>query len=234
MNWETNTSALEAALAPLASGERRYSARSIIWHTGDQISDLLLVRSGWAFRYNLLFDGRRQIFSIFTTGDIVSPQLLNSPVVRYSLQTVTEMEALTIPISAMNNAMSRDARISDMVTRLHHQQHVYYDERLIELGRLNALEKVCAFLMRLLRKMENLDLHPENTYEIPITREIISDTLGLTPVHVSRTMKQLESEGVVTWVRRSLRVRDMDRLKSFLPKFYPTSGDIYLDTTPQV
>lgn len=225
---------LQTMLAPYAVEERSYPGRTIIWHTGDHVSEIFLIRSGWAFRYNLLFDGRRQIFSIFTTGDLISPKLLVTPMVTYSLQSVTDIETLIIDRNRLNEAMSGDEALWNALSRLWYSQHLYYDERIIELGRLNAQEKISAFLVRLLRKMEWLDPDPNHEYEVPITREIISDTLGLTPVHVSRTMKRLESLGAVRWTRKSLKILDPQLLRSLLPKFYPSSTDFSKSTFPQV
>ncbi len=126
---------------------------------------------------------------------MVSPKLLVSPVVAHSLQTITEVEAWAIDCEQLREKIAEDPDLRQVFNQLWYGQNLYCDERIIELGRLNAIEKASAFLMRLIRKMESIEPNPDHQYVVPITREIISDTLGLMPVHVSRTMKHLEVRG---------------------------------------
>jgi len=234
ISMNKNSAEVMAILSPLATEERQYDARSIIWHTGDHIPEILLIKEGWAFRYNLLFDGRRQIFSVFTASDLVSPRLVVAPQVSYSLQTLTKMRALVIDRERMREALNTDEKVSDIFSQLWYSQDLYYDKRMIELGRLNAVEKICAFLIRLIEKLDSLGLGKNGTYEVPITREVISDLLGLTSVHVSRTMKQLENAGAVEWTRRSLKILSIEAIQKALPKFHPATAEFSRNSVPRV
>jgi DNA-binding Lrp family transcriptional regulator len=49
-------------------------------------------------------------------------------------------------------------------------------------------------------------------YDLPMTQEQIADALGLTGIHVNRTLKALAVEGLIVRTRRSLRILDFDQL----------------------
>ena len=53
----------------------------------------------------------------------------------------------------------------------------------------------------------------EHGYELPMTQEELADTLGLTPVHVNRTLKLLEAEGLITRNRRSIAFPDWEKIR---------------------
>jgi DNA-binding Lrp family transcriptional regulator len=41
-------------------------------------------------------------------------------------------------------------------------------------------------------------------YELPMTQEQLGDAVGLTPVHVNRTLKTLEKEGLISRTKRAV------------------------------
>lgn len=223
-----------SAFESFADEEKTFPARTILWHAGDHAPDILLIKEGWCFRYNLLFDGRRQIFTLFTGGDLVSPRLIMMPQVSYSLQTIDRMTALTVKRDRLREALLKDENAREVFDRICYTQHVYYDQRMVELGRLNATEKICALLLRLVEKMDALGLGDNGTYKVPITREIISDLLGLTSVHVSRTMSVLQDEGAIQWDRGELQIFDLEKIRQALPKFYPAMTEISMRRIPRV
>ena len=55
-----------------------------------------------------------------------------------------------------------------------------------------------------------------------MTQEQLADTLGLTPVHVNRTLKALEAESLIRRRRRLLTIEDwagLVRLGDFSPSY---------------
>jgi len=47
---------------------------------------------------------------------------------------------------------------------------------------------------------------------LPMTQEQLADALGMTPVHVNRTLKGLEAEGLIERTRRSVIIGDWKAL----------------------
>jgi DNA-binding Lrp family transcriptional regulator len=53
----------------------------------------------------------------------------------------------------------------------------------------------------------------EGGYELPMTQEQLADALGLTPVHVNRTLKTLEREGLLKREKRHITFPQWERLR---------------------
>jgi DNA-binding Lrp family transcriptional regulator len=63
---------------------------------------------------------------------------------------------------------------------------------------------------------------PATEYELPMTQEQLADATGLTPVHVNRTLKALELDGLIERDRRVVRFPDWRRLQDvadFNPRY---------------
>jgi CRP-like cAMP-binding protein len=54
----------------------------------------------------------------------------------------------------------------------------------------------------------------EMTFSIPLTQELIADALGLTTVHVSRTLRALREDRLIAMDGRSVTIVDFDALSS--------------------
>jgi hypothetical protein len=51
-----------------------------------------------------------------------------------------------------------------------------------------------------------------HSYELPLTQEHLADALGLTPVHVNRTLQALRSIELVTVQHRRVEIRNWEAL----------------------
>ena len=217
----TVTDDLAGKLASMARPGTKLRTRATLVHAGDRPGDLYLLKSGWLFRYQLLADGRRQIFCFFTPGELVAPNLIFSPVCHFSIGALTPSEVLPIDRAMLFDAMARDASFRDMLLSLLAVRMRFMDERMIELGRLTALERMCVLIARLAAKV----MAPsDDRFEVPLARELVSDALGLTPVHVSRTLKVLEQEGAVRWRRTVLEIVDLQKVYANVPRNFAVHG----------
>jgi DNA-binding transcriptional MocR family regulator len=60
--------------------------------------------------------------------------------------------------------------------------------------------------------MERVGLVKGNSFRVPLTHEVFADALGLSVVHIHRTMKQLREEGLVFLKSGSVTLADPERL----------------------
>jgi hypothetical protein len=67
----------------------------------------------------------------------------------------------------------------------------------LSLGRKSADARVAHLLCELAMRLNGGVLDGPTLFELPLTQEQLGDVLGLTPVHVNRTFRQLRSSGAV-------------------------------------
>ncbi len=63
------------------------------------------------------------------------------------------------------------------------------------------------------RRLEVAGLGTTTGYRLPMTQEQIADCAGLTAVHVNRTLKQLEAEGLIVLHKRFDESPDCSRAR---------------------
>ncbi len=85
-------------------------------------------------------------------------------------------------------------------------------EQIVRLGRRNAYERIAHILLELHKRLQAVGLASESSYPTPITQEMLADALGLSIVHVNRTLGRLRRERLVSIDDGRVVLRDVAAL----------------------
>lgn len=210
-----SSAGLASEQGPISEAERvrafwrrveRYAPGAQVGHdrpvNGEQ---RLLIVSGWACDLRILPDGRRQIFSFLLPGDIMDMRG-NTNIGTRAVMALTRLEVVsaTADIPGGDSEAARQWRADD----LHRQELRVYDQ-LTRMGRLSAKERVIHLLLELWERLERVGMVNGDSFKVPLTQEVLADALGLSVVHINRTLKELRRDdwvciksGVVTLKNR--------------------------------
>jgi CRP-like cAMP-binding protein len=83
------------------------------------------------------------------------------------------------------------------------------------IGRLDAQGRLCVLLLDLYNRLRRRDLISRPSYNLPLTQEQLADHLGLTLVHVNRTLRRLREERIAMVDRQVVVIQDMERLRQY-------------------
>jgi len=87
-------------------------------------------------------------------------------------------------------------------------------EHIVSLGKRSAYERIAALVIELLNRLQWVGLAQENAYTFPLTQELIADALGLSKIHVNRTLRRLRAAGLVTVTKRQIVIHDLPALRA--------------------
>lgn len=184
----TDLKALEAAAhaSRVAAAKRDFTA-SIASATGP-----VVLLDGWALRACLLSDGRRQITELFLPGDIISAEPIDQRS-SFSIGAITAVTwcslhtASVAPGTGLNQALAAVELVNEHSLR----------RQIVRLGRLDALDRLTDWLLELHARLDTAGLCVGDAMPLPLTQEVIADALGLTSVHVNRTLSALRRESLI-------------------------------------
>jgi CRP-like cAMP-binding protein len=155
----------------------------------------LIVVSGWACDLRILPDGRRQIFSFLLPGDAIEARGARSVGSR-GVVALTRLEVVDSGRQLAADPDEREALLKALSEAALRKEERLYDH-VVRMGRLTAKERVMHLLLELREPLERVGLVDGCTFKIPLTQEIFADALGLSVVHINRTLKELRKEGLV-------------------------------------
>jgi CRP-like cAMP-binding protein len=176
---------------------RRVAARRMILRAGEAPQDIYTVLEGWAYRFLLLPDGRRQILGYYLPGNTISLEALHMSRMHMSVQALTDMMLCVFDAERFKAFVKDHPAVAGEAERACIQRTILTDNRLMDLGRRTALEKVARLVLDTYARLARRGQVNEQTFSWPLRHEHIADTLGLTPVHVSRTFRALRQQGLI-------------------------------------
>src|SRR5690349_11086550 len=180
---------------------------------GTRSEYLYTVLNGWAFRYKMLDDGRRQILNYALPADMLGLQgaLMNE--MEHSVEALTPLVLCVFPRSKLWELYSRLPSLAFDITWLAAREEQLIDEHLVSLGRRTALERTAFLLLHLFVRAEEAGLAKDATIQFPFTQQHVADTLGMSLVHTNKTLKRLFLTQAARWKDRVFEVLNRTALE---------------------
>lgn len=177
----------------------------------------MFVETGWAFHYKLLSDGARQICQLMLPGDLIDgaaviPRAKSTTSVAAAGNGVT---AHCIDAEKFRLALKNHPEIAEAFWWTIVQTDNIFREHITRIGRKNAAESLAHLLCELTVRCEMAGATEEGGVRIPFSQSEFGDLLGITPVHVSRTLTFLRQGGFLTFEKGLLRLIKREELMEF-------------------
>jgi CRP-like cAMP-binding protein len=192
---------------------RRMRGDNDIVRDGDRPSQCCIVLEGVLYRYKLLENGKRQIFSFHVAGDIPDLQSLFLTEMDHNLATVVSSMVAFLPHDAVRELNRKHSRIAEIFWRNTLIDAAIFREWIVNVGRRSAYERIAHLFCEVFTKMQAVGLCDGNSCAFPITQTVLGDALGLSTVHVNRSLQKLRAEGLITLAGGILTIDNWERLK---------------------
>jgi CRP/FNR family nitrogen fixation transcriptional regulator len=179
-----------ASEASALGSVRRLAKDEEVFVEGDRAAFFYKVQSGTIRTFKLLSDGRRQIDAFHLPGDIFGIEPGEEH--RFSAEAVGDATIISYRRSNLGVLTQGDSDIFTQMMSALLLSLMRAQNHMLLLGRKNAVEKLATFLLDLSGRTAN-----DDQIDLPMSRTDIADYLGLTIETVSRSLTQLERQGVI-------------------------------------
>ena len=209
------------ALLKAVVRERVMKPRSDVLRQGDvpKIAHVLL--EGHTCRYRMLSDGRRQITAILVPGDVCDLEAVMRGRADYGVGTLTTCMLGEIPADRVSNPVGLDPEMTQALWRRLLRDEAISREWLVGMGRRTALERVAHLLCELWIRFEAAGVASGAEFAFPLSQVDLADALGLSAVHINRSIKELRGTGLIRLADGILTILDISALES-AAKYDPT------------
>ncbi|MCJ2131680.1 Crp/Fnr family transcriptional regulator [Methylobacterium sp. E-045] len=197
-----------------AAGQRRTVAKhSDIISEGDDPHHVNLILDGWACRYKQLDDGRRQIIAFFVPGDLCDSHVYILREMDHSIVALTPVRLAEISRATLERMADDHGRVTkalwwDTLVTVAVQR-----EWTVNLGQRTALERLGHLFCEVFLRLRGVGLTDGATCDFPLTQVELADALGLSNVHINRTLQELRRAGLIGLKGGRLTIPDFDALQ---------------------
>ena len=173
-----------------------------------------LLQDGWACKYKLLTDGRRQITSFHLPGEVVDLDRITRIDVPFNILALSECRFARIPIDRVQKAVDERPAIRELLWKLTTHENCSLFEQIVSLGRRSARERLAFLLHDLLVRLQELGGAQDGTFVSYVTQAEMADALGLSTVHLNRTLQGLKADRLIEVHGRTYTIRDPKALQA--------------------
>lgn len=198
-------------LDAVTSRTRSVEARTDLVREGEAPSDMYLIVEGLACRYKVLRDGRRSITAYLVPGDssdfhasiLTTMDHGIATLARCTVVDVSHGDALALSERpAIARALWWAALVDSATLRTW----------MVNVTRRDAESAIAHLFCELHFRMRLAGQASEGEFSLPVTQAELGDTVGLSTVHVNRSLTRLRDKGLVTFKGGRIAIPNTDQL----------------------
>lgn len=191
---------------------RTMPAESQVLFEGDVADRLLVLSEGWAFRYKMLPDGRRQVIDFVLPGDTLMVPGGGLRGASHSIESITPITLCSFSTDQVSNLIAQSPGFAASLLTVEGEVAARVTDHFLSVGRRRALERMAHLLVEIYLRLKHCGLNNGHSFEFPARQQIIGDALGLTHEHVCRLRRRLNDMGIAEFYRDKVTILDFEWL----------------------
>jgi len=224
------SAAEEAAIRDCVSEFRRVGPDETVIKAGQPLQESTLLLDGWLARVKDLRSGARQFTEIHVAGDFADLHSFTLKRLDHEVVSLTQCHLAIFPHKRLRELTERYPHIARVYWFQTNLDAAIHREWTVCMARRSALARVSHLLCELSIRLQVTGLTDGTSFDFPLTQNELADCLGLTTVHVNRTIQELRKRELIALDRRHVTLRDMDALRN-IAEF--DESYLYLEKQPR-
>jgi CRP-like cAMP-binding protein len=202
------------AIEALPIQQSEIKADQDIVREGDRPTRSFFVMEGVMCTYKTTGDGRRQIVNFHIPGDGPDLQSIHLTVLDISIATMTPCKVAFARHESLRELCANYPRIAAALWRHTLIDAAIFRAWMTSIGQRPAPSRIAHLMCEMFVRVRAIGLADGNTIGFPITQTEIGDALGLSTVHVNRSIQELRGQGLISLRDSTLTILDWDGLQA--------------------
>ena len=203
----------EQAVRGLVSQVVEVPADRTVIRRGEELNQSMLLLSGWLARTKDLPSGQRQMAELHVAGDFADLHSFTLKRLDHDVIALTPCRIAMVPHERLKAITERFPHLTRMFWLMTNIDAAIQREWTVSVGSRPALARMAHLFCELNVRLAVGGLAENDRYDFPLTQVELGECLGLTSVHVNRTLQELRGRGLLSLENRRLAIHDLDELK---------------------
>lgn len=176
----------------------------------------MLLLEGWVGYSKMLPDGETQIIDVMLPGDFALIGAVHAPVAACSIEALSDVRYVNIRPTQANGPLPDMEELRTLMAAEIVRTQSRTSELLLRMGKGNSASRCAYALLEFYVRLKAIGLTEGAVFDFPMTQHKIGEFTGMTNVHVNRTMRRFEREGIISYPRHgAISLDDLDALSDF-------------------
>lgn len=198
--------------------EQDYAVGDVVRRQGLDSGMLYVVKEGWFGISRLLPEGESQLVEVKLPGDVIGMEEVGFVTSKADVIALSDGVLCPFPASDLSKIFAESSRLTELMFVVTAREQCMLLERIVNLAQRHAVERVAHFILEMEHRLCSIQIHTQESFEFPLLQHQVADLLGMTPVHINRTLQDLRREGLLDWKRHEITIKDNPRMHE-LAKF---------------
>ncbi len=210
--------ALRRAMGPV----KEVPSDKTLIRAGQDLNELTLLVEGLMCRYKDLRDGSRQISELHVSGDFVDLHSFTLKRLDHNIMTLTPCLVTPVPHEKLKRITEEFPHLTRVLWFSTNLDAAIHREWVLSLGRRTAVARVAHLFCEFYVRLGIVGLTDGLSFPLDITQTDLAECLGLTAVHVNRTLKTLREMKLVEFRGGRVSIEDLpglERVAEFSPEY---------------
>lgn len=204
----------EERLRALPAERQTIERHRTIAFAGREVNQSIIVVNGLLCRYKDLRNGGRQISGIHIAGDFADLHGFTLKRLDDSILAMTRCEIALVPHERLRKLTEECPHLTRLLWFTTNLDAAIHREWVLSLGRRSALQRMAHFFCELWVRHDIVGLAQPDGFALGMTQNELAECMGLTPVHVNRTLKLLREMDLARFRNGYVEIPGLDELKS--------------------
>lgn len=188
---------------------RNFPAGATVFEPGREDSSILFVNYGWTICAKHLPNGTRIVTEFALRGDLISTT--SCALAQETVQAVSPVSLYEFPGRLLGRGLDLSPQFTKIIVTEMIKRQARMSERIANIGRRDALERTGHLLLELGIRASEIARPNFDGFVCPLKQSDIGDAVGLSTVHINRVLKDMRTNGLVSF--RNGIVEFLDRKK---------------------
>ena len=195
------------------TGDRILKADAHIYRVGDRLPEIFNLLDGWIALYRILESGKRQVLEILMPGAFFGYQPDLAEPMLHGAYCLSDAAICVFPRKSFAGLIEQHPEAALALADINAHAALRAQDQLTNIGGRVGTARVAHMLLDLfLRARKSMPNAQFDTVELPVTQELIADSLGLTSVYVNRILRHLREQRLVVLRNGLLKILDLAAL----------------------
>ena len=185
---------------------------------------------GLVCRYRDMANGGRQVTELHVPGDFVDLHSFPLQRLDHNILALAPSRIAVVPHDALRRITETEPHLTRLLWLATAMDAAIHREWMVSIGRRSASARIAHVFCELYERFRVVGLTSGLRYPLAVTQIDLAECLGLTNIHVNRTLRELRLQKLVTFRRRLVVIDDLPALQA-LAEF--DSNYLFLDKHPR-
>jgi CRP-like cAMP-binding protein len=209
---------------------RQVAADAPVIRHGRDLHESILLLEGWMARTTAMASGHQQISELQFSGDFVDLHGLTLKRLDHNVIAITDCRYAVFPHDRLRRMLEKHPHLTRVYWLMTNIDAAIHREWTVSLGRRAAPSRMAHLFCEILERLRIVGQTTGNSYQFPLTQQELGDCLGITAVHVNRTLQGLRRRNLIEVEKGWVTILDLPGLMA-LGEF--ENDYLYLDKRPR-